>query len=184
MPEPGRIRTSDLGASVDGTPDARSTDRDAPDLDPHRARPDVEWSDDEAASDARRRYRSHGIEPLAPDARISPLLTPGESVVAHHPSVGLARRLRSKEVESTVPVHGHLYVTSARLVHLCPGALTIALDDIEDAALIGDRVLLVTRGGVGITLDADRPRLLRVQIAAARAARTGPTRRPPGHAAR
>ena len=172
MQEPGKIRRHDLEPAVDAAPDRRSTDLDAGD-----ARPDVVHSDDEEASEARCRYRSHGIEPIAPDDCIGPILAHGEDVLAHHRSVGLDRRQRSKETKPSVPMRGDLYVTSARLVYLDGRVLTIDLDDIEDAALVGDRVLLVTRGGIGITLDSDRPRLLRVQVAMARAARAGPIRR-------
>ena len=172
MHESGKIRREDLEPAVDAAPDRRSTD-----LDAREARPDVARTDEEDASDARRRYRSHGIEPLAPDDCIGPMLAPGEYVLAHHRSVGLDRRQRSKEIEPSVPMRGDLYVTSARLVYLDGRVLTIDLDDIEDAALVGDRVLLVTRGGIGFILETARPRLLRVQMAAARAARAGPTRR-------
>ncbi len=168
--------------AADAALDRVSTDVDTGD--PPR---DLAQMDEEEASEARRRYRSEGIEPLEPDARIGPLLAPGEVVFAHHRVVALARRQRSKEIVPSAQMRGHLYVTSARLVHVGPSVLTIDLDDIEDAALAGELVLLIVRGGVGITLDSDRPRLLRVQMAAARAGRADPTRhRPvgPQHVAR
>jgi hypothetical protein len=173
--ESGKIRRDDLEPAPDAAPD-----RIPADLDAREAQPDLGRTDEEDASDARRRFRSHGIEPLAPDACIGSMLAPGEDVLAHHRSVGLDRLQRSKEIEPTVPMLGDLYVTSARLVHLGLRVLTIELDDIEDAALVGDRVLLVIRGGTGVALETDRPRLLRVQMAAARAARSGPTGRRPG----
>jgi hypothetical protein len=108
------------------------------------------------------------------------LLEPGELVLACHRWVALDRHQRSTVEAPSVSLRGDLYVTTARLVHVGPPVVTVDLDDIEDAALVGDRVLLVTRGGAGITVDTDRPRLLRVQLAAARVARTGMTRRRTG----
>ena len=172
--ESGMIRRRGLRTSDDTATDWRPTD-----LDPREARPDVERADDEDASAARRRYRSHGIEPLAPDPCIGLLLEPDEDVLARHHGVGLDRR-QSTRAAPSAQLLGDLYVTSARLVHVGLSVLMIELDDIEDAALVGDRVLLVTRGGVGVTLETGQPRLLRVQVAAARAARAGRIRRGPG----
>ena len=172
MDASGKIRGHDLGRAIDAATDRRATD-----LDGRETRSDVRPTDDEDASRARRRYRSHGIEPLAPDPCFGVLLEPGEDVLARHQGVGLDRRQLSTRDGSSAPTVGDLYVTSTRLVHLSLPVVMIELDDIEDAALVGHRVLLVTRGGIGVTLEADRPRLLRVQMAAARAARTGLTRR-------
>ena len=44
------------------------------------------------------------------------------------------------------------------------------LSEIDDVVLSGERLLLVLRGGQGVSIDAPQPRLLRVEIAAARAA--------------
>jgi len=172
--ESRKIREQDPKPAIDAAPDRRAAD-----LDARVARPDVGRTDDEDASDARRRYRTHGLEPLRPDTCIGPLLETDEVVLARHQGVGLDGRQLSQSGPSA-PIRGDLYVTSARLVHVGLRVVTIELDDIEDAALVGHRVLLVTRGGVGVTLETDRPRLLRVQMAAARAARTGLTRRRSG----
>ncbi len=56
---------------------------------------------------------------------------------------------------------------------------SIPLDSIEDSILIGDRIQLMVRGGVGVLIDADRARLLREQIAAARAIRRKTRNDPP-----
>jgi hypothetical protein len=48
--------------------------------------------------------------------------------------------------------------------------LAIALEEIEEVGLSGERLLLVLRDGKGVWLEAPQPRLLRVEIAAARAA--------------
>lgn len=148
----------------------------APVLDGSGSRGHAGPTDEEAASNARRRYRRYGIEPISPDPCIGALIAPAEHVLASHQWVALDHRQMSAGAAASTPVRGDLYVTTARLVHVGRQVVTVELDDIEDAAIVGDRLLLVTRGGIGITLETDRPQLLRVQLAAARAARTGPTR--------
>jgi hypothetical protein len=120
-----------------------------------------------AATVARARFRAEGPDTLPADPRIARLMVQGELLVAKRGEVAFDRRqasLRDRPV-------GDLYVTSERLILVGSSAITIALEDIEDAALIGDCVLLMLTGGAAIAIEADRPRLLRVQIAAARAAR-------------
>lgn len=173
--ESRKIRGSDFSRAVDAVGDRTSPDPDGGDK-----RDDSRRADDEEASAERRRYRNHGIEPIAPDPCIGALLEPAEQVLACHRWVALDRHQRSTGEAPSASVRGDLYVTTARLVHVGPQVDVVELDDIEDAALVGDRVLLVTRGGAGITVDTDRPRLLRVQMAAARVARAGLTRRRSG----
>lgn len=129
-------------------------------------------ADEAAANAARRRYRSRGLEPLEPDGRVGPLLGPGERLLAIRHDAGLDPRQPSASGGFVAPA-GDLYVTSERLVHLGKEVRTFDLDDIEDATLDDGRVLLLFHDGLGITVDADRPRLLRVQISTARAARAG-----------
>lgn len=128
-------------------------------------------SDEEAASKARIHYKEHGMEALPPDERIQHRLFPDEHVLAIRRGAGLDRRQPAVEAGSIVSNRGDLYLTSGRLVHLGDHAITLDLDQIDDAALAGERLLLVLRDGVGVALCVDRPRLFRVQIAAARAAR-------------
>ena len=40
------------------------------------------------------------------------------------------------------------------------------LTDIVESSLAGDRLLLTLRGGEGVTLDIDQPRLFRAEMAA------------------
>ena len=120
-----------------------------------------------AATVARARFRADGPDALPADPWIARLMVEGELLVAKRAEVAFDRRQSSVRDR---PV-GDLYVTSERLILLGSSAITIALEDIEDAALIGDCVLLMLSGGAAIAMEADRPRLLRVQIAAARAAR-------------
>lgn len=129
-------------------------------------------TDESAASDARARYRQHGVEPLEPDESILRLLVPGEQVLAFRQGVALNRRMASSRVSVVDSIRGDLYLTTARLVHVGTQVVTVDLDEIEESALAGETVLLLLGEGVGVALDADRPRLLRVQIALARAART------------
>ena len=78
---------------------------------------------------------------------------------------------RQPVIGSDVPtgLGGDLYLTTLRLI--LAGRLTLAfeLDEIEDVMLSGERLLLVMKGGQGLSLDVGQPRLLRVEIAAARA---------------
>ncbi len=62
---------------------------------------------------------------------------------------------------------GTLYLTSRRLVHLGQVVVSVALTDIEETSLAGERLLLTLRAGEGLSLDLDRPRVLRAEIAAA-----------------
>lgn len=135
--------------------------------------PQLADTDEAAAGEARARYREHGLEPLEADEAIRGLLQPGEEVLAVRHSVALDRRVGSNRVSAIDSIRGDLYVTTARLVQLGRQTVTIALDEIEDFVLVGEKVLLVLRDGVGVALDVDRPRLLRAQISAARTARAG-----------
>ena len=82
---------------------------------------------------------------------------------------------RQPVLGSDVPcgLAGDLYVTSRRLVLVGRYTLSFDLADIEEAMLSGERLLFVLRDGQGASLDVDRPRLLRVELAAARAAARG-----------
>jgi hypothetical protein len=48
--------------------------------------------------------------------------------------------------------------------------LDVELAEIDELALAGERLLVTLRDGTGLSIDASRPRLMRVQIAAALAA--------------
>jgi hypothetical protein len=134
-------------------------------------------TDEAAATEARARFREHGVDPIEPDDGIRRLLAAGEQVMAMRHFVGLDRRLASAHLTAIDSVRGDLYVTTARLVHVGQHVLSYDLDEIADSALAGERVLLILREGLSVALDAARPRLLRVQIAVARASRAGQTER-------
>jgi hypothetical protein len=127
-------------------------------------------ADDEAAADrARNEYLTRAMPALSPDDRIAPLLCPDEHLLAVRRSVVLDRRRPPPRSSSRGCLAGDLYLTSRRIVLV--GRLTVAidLDEIEDAVVSGERILLVMGDGRGATLDVARPRLLRVEIATARA---------------
>ena len=63
-----------------------------------------------------------------------------------------------------------LSVTSRRLLLTGRVRLSIGLDEIGEILMAGGRLLLVLRGGQGVALEVAYPRLLRVEIAAARVA--------------
>jgi len=63
---------------------------------------------------------------------------------------------------------GHLYLTSRRLVFLGRVVHSFELADLAEVILYGSGLLVLTRGGEGLRLEVDQPRLLRGQIAAAR----------------
>jgi hypothetical protein len=128
---------------------------------------------DEAAADlARARYRTQPIATLAPDERIGPLLVPDERVVAIRRSALLERRQPMPGARATRGLAGTLYVTSRRIVLLGRASLSFGLGAIQEVMVSGDRLLVVLRDGQGFTLEVQQPRVLRVELAAARAAQT------------
>jgi hypothetical protein len=70
------------------------------------------------------------------------------------------------------PFGGKLYLTSHRLVHIGTEAVEeVRLDAIADMAVALERLLLIELAdGSDLAIEVDGPRLLRVQVAAARAA--------------
>ncbi len=126
-------------------------------------------ADEVAADEARARYRAQAMPPLEPDARIAPLLKPDERVVAVRRFAVFDRRQPDPGPDGPAGLGGDLYVTSRRLVLIGRLTLSIDLTEIEEAVLSGERLLLVLSDGQGVTLDIAQPRLLRVELAAARA---------------
>jgi len=130
--------------------------------------------DEAAARDARERFRERDIEPLEPDGRIAELLAPGEDVLAVRRAALFDRReppIGGSGRPTSPGLAGDLYVTSARLVLVGRTVLQYDLDAIREAVVSSERLLLTLCGGAGVTLAVDRPRLLRVEIGAARARR-------------
>jgi hypothetical protein len=125
---------------------------------------------DEAAADlARERYRTQPMPALEPDDRIGPLLGADERVIAVRRSVQLDRRQPIPGWDVPLGLAGDLYLTSRRLVLVGRMTLDFNLEDIEEIGLSGGRLLLALRDGLGVSLDLEQPRMLRVEIATARA---------------
>jgi len=121
-------------------------------------------ADDEAAATlARKRFRIGPMEALAPDEAIGPRLAEGELVYA------LRRHaiLRAPGGDAALGYGGTLYLTSRRLVHLGQVVMSVQLTDIVETSLAGERLLLTLREGEGLSLDVDRPRMLRAEMAEA-----------------
>ncbi len=164
---------ADQAAATGLTADGSSSAAEAPALRDAALILDQAAADEAAAAAARERYRGRGIDPEAPDERIAPLLQPGEQVVAIRRSAALDRREPARTPAPPPGLGGNLYVTSRRLVLVGHRIVAYDLADIEDIVLSGERLFLVMRDGAGLTLDVDGPRLLRVQVAAARTAGPG-----------
>jgi hypothetical protein len=129
-------------------------------------------SDEAAAGAARERYRRWPMADVAPDGRIQPLLANGESVRSVRRDAHVDRR-QPPELGSRGGLQGDLYLTSQRLVFTGRVVLDYPLAQVDDAVLAADRLLLLMRNGNALTVEASDPRLLRVEIAAARRALRG-----------
>ena len=126
-------------------------------------------ADDAAADLAREAYRTQPMPSLEPDAAVVPLLDPGERVVAVRRSAQLDRRQPIPGPDAPLGLAGDLYLTSRRLVLVGRQTLSFNLGEIEEVGVSGERLLLVMCGGTGVSLDVAQPRLLRVEVATARA---------------
>ena len=121
-----------------------------------------------AARDARRRLREQGIVPIEADCRVGVMLGQDELLVAVRRAVALERRRPCPP--DPAGLGGDLYVTTRRLLHLGQRPIAYELDAIREVVVAGDQLLLVLDDGMGLAISVDDPRLLRVEIAAARAA--------------
>jgi hypothetical protein len=123
--------------------------------------------DEEAADAERSRLQREPLPLLAPprDARFH--LSAGELLHAERAAAILERE------QSDTPVGGELYLTSDRMLHVATDGdvFDVSLASIADIAVALERLLLVElTDGSGLAIEVDQPRLLRVQLAAARAA--------------
>lgn len=120
-------------------------------------------ADEADATLARERVKDGPLPAIEPDEHVVAHLTPGESV----------HDLRKRAIlsgpggESALGYGGSLYLTSRRLVHLGQVNVTVSLTDIVETSLAGERLLLTLPEGEGMTLDVERPRHFRAQMAAA-----------------
>ena len=126
--------------------------------------------DESAATAARARSRTEAPRRLEANERLAALLDRDEWLIAVRTSATLDRREPRPGEPARAGLGGELAVTSRRLIWAGRQVLTFELAEVEEIVLSGDRLLVVMRDGVGVALDVDQPRLLRVHIAAARAA--------------
>jgi hypothetical protein len=120
-------------------------------------------ADEREAVEARARLRDAPLPRIDPDERVAPHLQPGELVHDLRPSA----ILRAPGDDRALGYGGTLYLTSHRLVHVGQVTVNVQLSDIVETALAGERLLITLRDGDGLSLDIDRPRTLRTEIAAA-----------------
>jgi hypothetical protein len=124
--------------------------------------------DEAAAAHARNGYQTEGLPLLEPDATLAPELRPGERLHVRRESA----LLNGPKAGPPLPGYaGTLYLTSERLVHIGQIKVSVDLNDIHQLTLAGERLLVTLTNGEGLSIDASQPRLLRVEIAAARSAR-------------
>jgi hypothetical protein len=137
----------------------------------------LEASVDAAAADVRRRQlRERGIVPIEPDTRIASMVGPEEHVVAVRQAVSLERRRGWRQPGRGLL--GDLYVTTHRLVHLGQQPVEYALADVREVVVATGSLRLVVAGSLGVEIRVSDPRVLRVEIAAAREAARASARRP------
>ena len=129
--------------------------------------------DGEIARAAHRRSRL-AVSPVPrPDWPAEGWLEPDEQLLARSPA-SVDRRITAARDR---PPSGTLYVTSKRLVLTGVTPMWIALGEIQEAAIVGGKLVLLLPDGIGVTITCERPQHLRAQIAAARA--TTPVPRTP-----
>jgi hypothetical protein len=121
---------------------------------------------DEAAADAERsRLASEPLPRLSDGDEPILRLLPGEVIHAIRPMAVL------EDGRGQFLSGGSLYMTSQRLVHIGEKSRAVDLADIAETGVALERLLLVDLAdGSDLAIEVDQPRLLRVQLAAARAA--------------
>lgn len=168
----GRARTDDSASTPDRVVDPALGSSAAPGPEERRVTssraPQERFLDAAGADEARRRLHEQGLVPIEPDDRIGVMLAPGELVLAVRRSTSLDRRHVRRPDDPGLT--GDLYVTSRRLVHLGRSAVVYPLDEIREADIAANQLLLVVGENRGVVIDVDDPCVLRVEIAAARAA--------------
>jgi hypothetical protein len=123
-------------------------------------------SADEAAADKERaRLKTEPLPVVADTATIDLDLRPTEVVHAVREAAMLEDRT------GALLKGGTLYLTSQRLLHKGQSVREVELADITETGVALERLLLVgLADGSDLAIEIDQPRLLRVQLAAARAA--------------
>jgi hypothetical protein len=136
--------------------------------DPIGPTPDPDLEDEALAAEARARYRTDGISTIEPDGSIRSALWAGEKVLAFRPGASIEHLSQ----RTAVPVMGPLAVTTERLLFIDGAPMTLAaLEELDDVTVSTDRLMVMLTSGSGFAISAPQPRLLRVQLAEARASR-------------
>ena len=120
-------------------------------------------ADETEAGATRVRLATYGLPAIDADEAIGPHLVPDERVHSLRPRAILS----VPGGDRALGYGGTLYLTSRRLVHLGQVVVNVQLTDIEETSLAGELLLLSLREGEGISLNLDRPRVLRAEIAEA-----------------
>jgi hypothetical protein len=123
-------------------------------------------ADEQEADAERERLAREPLPVLEAQAEILFQLVPAEQLHAERRAALVERGQEGQ------PSGGTLYLTSHRLVHIGTEAVEeVRLDAITDMAVAMERLLLIELAdGSDLAIEVDQPRLLRVQVAAARAA--------------
>ena len=123
-------------------------------------------SADEAAADTERARLLSQPLPALEDG-VEPSMQLHKDELLH--AIRRAAMLDDGHIKS--PSGGTLYLTSRRLLHAGSPLREVDLADITDAGVALERLLLLDLAdGSDLAIEVDQPRLLRVQLAAARAA--------------
>ncbi len=130
---------------------------------------DADAEDEALARAARRRYRTYGIASIEPGHGMRLALMGDEQLVA----VRAEASIQDDPKASSSPLHGWLAITTKRMMIIAGHPVTVAsLDELDDVTLTTDRLLVTLKTGSGFAVKACHPRLLRVQLAEARASRS------------
>jgi hypothetical protein len=124
--------------------------------------------DDVAATKLRDRLTREPPAAITPTAVVAALLGDGESLLAVRRNAAVAP-VRPPS-DPIADAGADVYLTSHRLLLLSRVVTSVALADIAEVALVGRSLIVALDDGQAIRIQADRPGVFRVNIAAARRA--------------
>ena len=123
--------------------------------------------DEELASATRARYLIDGIASLEPDRRTRSALRRQELLLAEREGASIHHLAMGRRASS---MSGRLAITTERLILIKRRPVTLAsLEELDDVSLMAHRLQVMLTTGAGFAIRAFRPRLLRVELAEARA---------------
>lgn len=125
-------------------------------------------ADEADAAAARRRFRAHGLPRLEANDHVARWLRQTEVVVARRAAVIVERHDAGNEPAES---GGELYLTTQRLLVLGRRPIAVDLDEVDELEVVGERLLVRLRTGIGLAIQTGGPRLLRTEVAAAMEAR-------------